>query len=40
MVKDNGETQENETFDECILTGEPGENPDDCTTHDHRNYDK
>lgn len=19
----------------CILTGEPGENPDDCTTHDH-----
>lgn len=19
----------------CILTGEPGENPDDCTTHSH-----
>lgn len=19
----------------CILTGEPGENADDCTTHDH-----
>ncbi len=19
----------------CILTGAPGENPDDCTTHDH-----
>lgn len=19
----------------CILTGEPGENEDDCTTHDH-----
>ena len=19
----------------CILTGRPGEDPDDCTTHDH-----
>lgn len=21
--------------DTCILTGEAGENPDDCTTHEH-----